>query len=117
MPLPDAEPGGWADRRSTQNSLHALRAEIASLRETVAAHTAEIDRLKGFSSIPLASSTAALSSSPSQFRWPTPVVLVVATLDGTLKAGPRGEGFYLAVLEKVYGLGVAAHVVINNLIN
>ena len=94
MPSPDAEL--WADRRSTQNSLHALRAELASLRETVAAHTAELDRLKGSSS-QLAGSSAPLASSSTQFRWPTPVVLVVATLDGTLKTGPRGFNVSWAV--------------------
>ena len=95
MPSPDAEL--WADRRSTQNSLHALRAELASLRETVAAHTAEIDRLKGSSTSQLAGSSAPLASSSTQFRWPTPVVLVVATLDGTLKTGPRGFNVSWAV--------------------
>ena len=57
----------------------------------------------------LASASPRLASSRlGSIAAPPPLGRI--STQATLKAGPRGEGFYLAVLEKVYGLGVAAYV-------
>ena len=72
----------YAPLRQTVNEIAGLRAELAVMRNTLARHKSKIERLTR--------GAAAVDEQPEQLktngasRWPTPLVVVVATVNGQL---------------------------------
>uniref|UniRef100_A0A7S3ASZ9 Uncharacterized protein n=1 Tax=Haptolina ericina TaxID=156174 RepID=A0A7S3ASZ9_9EUKA len=70
----------WAERRSTEHSIFALREELSTLRQQVE----QLSLIVHGRTAPKASPLRVLDGRVHQTQWTTPVVLVVTTLNGTV---------------------------------